>query len=153
MERVDDELLVERRGEDGLDTRPTTDLVRELFENAQVLFKEEIALAKVEARREAKKAAAAGASIGVGGAVLYAGVLVFAAFLVIGGAYLMPLWLSALIVAVLFLAIGGGMAAAGAKKLKSMDPKATDTAKTLKEDKEWAKSTMQSVRSHRRVHA
>jgi len=149
-----EEFDIERRSSgDGLEARPTTDLVKEFFDNARILVKEELALAKVEARREAKKAAAAGASVGAGGAILYVGAIMVAATLTILGDLFLPLWLSALIVTVLFLAVGAVMAAGGAKKLKNINPKRTDTARTLKEDKAWAKEAMQSVKSRRRVHA
>jgi Putative Actinobacterial Holin-X, holin superfamily III len=138
---------------DGVEARPTSDLVREMFQEGQHLLKEEIYLAKEEARYEAKQAGKAGAALGAGGAILYVGVMAFAGFLVAVGSTFLPLWLSALIVSVLFLAAGGIALKSGQKKIKEINPKNSRTVGTLKEDKEWARDTMQSVKSHRHAHA
>ncbi len=138
---------------DGIQSRPTPDLVKELIDQGQHLLKEEFYLAKEEARYEAKQAGKAGASLGAGGAILYVGVMAFAGFLIAVGSTFLPLWLSALIVSVLFLAVGGIALNAGQKKFKEIKPKHSRAVGTLKEDKEWAKDTMQSVKSHRHAHA
>lgn len=140
-------------GGDGFQSRPTPDLVKELIEQGQYLLKEEFYLAKEEARSEAKQAGKAGASLGAGGAILYVGVMAFAGFLIAVGNTFLPLWLSALIVSVLFLVVGGIVLKNGQNKFKHINPKHSRTVGTLKEDKEWAKDTMQSVKSHRHAHA
>ena len=138
---------------DGMETKPTPDLVKDLFEQGQHLLKEEFYLAKEEARHEARLAGKAGAALGAGGAILYVGAIAFAGFLVALGDLFLPLWLSALIVSVIFLVAGGIALKNGQTKFKEINPKNSRTAETLKEDKEWARDTMQSVKSHRHAHA
>ena len=138
-------------GRDDLHDRPTGELLKEFFSNGQLLLKEEIRLAKVEARAEAKKAAKAGAAMGAAGVLGHTALLLFAGFLVamLWGA--MALWVAALIVFALF---AGGAAVAffyGKKRLQHLEPERT--IKSLKEDKEWARDTMQSIRSHRHGNA
>lgn len=152
MERYDYEY---RRGERRVDgdvrSRSTPDLLKGFFEESSVLLKEEFRLAKIEATREAKKAAKAGASLAVGGVILYVALFAFAGFLIALGALVMPVWLSALIVTVLFAAVGGALVLAGKKKLETVEPDRALTS--IKEDKEWARDTMQSIRSQRHGNA
>lgn len=140
-----------RHEAEALRERPTGELLKEFFENGQLLLKEEIRLAKAEARVEAKKAARAGAAFGAGGLFLHTALLLFAGFCValLWGA--MELWAAALIVFVVFAAIGVGAVLYGKKRLQTLEP--DRTVRSLKEDKEWAKDTMQSIRSHRHANA
>ncbi len=152
MERYDYEYQHGNGRVDGdVRAHSTPDLLKELFQESSVLLKEEFRLAKIEATREAKKAAKAGASMGVGGVLLHTGWLAFAGFLIAVGATFMPVWLSALIVSILLLAGGAALAMAGKKKLEKVEP--DRTLSSLKEDKEWVKDTMQSIRSQRHGNA
>ena len=64
-----------------------------------------------------------------------------------------PLWLSALLVGVVFILAGALVAMGGLAKLKALNPKPEETAETLKEDREWASGLKRDVRSRRRAHA
>lgn len=141
---------VPRRG-DGLADRPTADLMKELFEDGQELLRQEVRLAKAEIREELKRAARAAGMIAGGGAVFYAALLAGAATLIAIGATVLPLWLSALIVTVLLGAAGGVAVVMGRRELQQLEPERT--VKSLKEDRQWAKETMQSIRSSRHAHA
>lgn len=136
---------------DGLEHRPTPDLLKEFFHEGQILLKEEIRLAKTEVREEAKKAGKAGAALGTGGVLLHTALLLFAGFLVAVGWAVMPLWLSALIVFALFAIAGAVALLYGKKKLEHLEPQRP--VQSLKEDKEWASDTMRSIRSHRHGNA
>jgi hypothetical protein len=136
---------------DELVERPLPELVRELVGESQLLLREEVRLARAEIRNEAKKAAKGGAELGAGGAVGYVALFCLAATLIVVGDLFLPLWLSALIVTALFGIVGFVLIQGGRKQLKSAQPaRAVDH---LKEDKEWAKETMRSVRSRRHGHA
>lgn len=137
--------------DEGIREAPTGELVKELFSNAQVLLREEVRLAKLEVRSEAKKAAKAGGLFAGGGVLLHTSLLLFAGFLVAALWGAMPLWASALIVFVLFAGAGAAAVFFGKKRLELVEPERT--VRSLKEDKEWAKDTMQSVRSHRHGNA
>ncbi|HYG67388.1 MAG TPA: phage holin family protein [Anaeromyxobacteraceae bacterium] len=134
-----------------LDDRPLPELLRELVGESQTLLREEVRLAKAEIRNEAKKAAKGGAELGAGGAVAYVALFCLAATLIVLGDLFLPLWLSAAIVTVLFAIVGFALIQGGRKQIQHTRPaRAVDH---LKEDKEWAKETMRSVRSSRHGHA
>ena len=60
----------------------------------------------------------------------------------------MPLWLAALIVTVLWAAIGAVLAARGRKELqKAAPPVPEQTVETVKEDIQWAKTQTGSART------
>jgi hypothetical protein len=134
-----------------VEDRALPDLLRELVTEGQTLLREEVRLAKAEVRREAKKAAKGGAQLGAGGAVGYVALFLLAATLVLIGATFMPAWLSALIVTVIYGAVGFALIQGGKKKLQQTDP--AKPVENLKEDRRWAKETMQSIRSSRHAHA
>jgi hypothetical protein len=133
-------------------SRPLKDLVSEFFEQGRRLVRAEVQLARAEVRGEVKKASAGLGLTAGGGVVLLLGAFTFVAFLVIALAYAMPLWLSALLVAVALLAGGAGIAWAGLQRLKKVHGP-TKTIQTLKEDGQWASRTMHSMKSQMHGHA
>lgn len=136
---------------DGLQSQSTGELLKEFFNEGQILLKEEIRLAKLEAKAEAKKTAKAGALAGAGGVLLHTALLVFAAFLVAVGWTFLPLWVSALIVFVLFAIVGGVALMLGKNRIEKVEP--DRPVRSFKEDREWASDTMRSIRSHRHANA
>lgn len=130
-----------------LEVRPTGELVKELFGELRVLVKEELRLAKTEARTEAKKAVTAVSAFGAAGVMFLVAVLAFAACLIAVGDSFLPLWLAALCVAALFALCGGVAIAAGKGRLKHLEP--ARPVRGLKEETKWAKDTMQGIRSRR----
>ena len=59
----------------------------------------------------------------------------------------MPLWLAALVVAVVYAAIAGALALFGRSRVKEATPPVPEqTVETLKEDVEWAKSQKPSAK-------
>ncbi|OJT18565.1 hypothetical protein BO221_41370 [Archangium sp. Cb G35] len=127
-------------------------LVGEFFDQGKRLIRAEIALARTELRQEVTKLKAGGVMVGVGGLLLFIGALAFAAFAIVLLDLVLPLWAAALIVTVLFLAIGAGVAMAGIKSLKQIHAP-NQTIQTLKEDSQWASRTFQSVKSQMHGHA
>ncbi|WP_052518063.1 phage holin family protein [Archangium violaceum] len=137
---------------DGMSGREFGSLVGEFFDQGKRLIRAEIALAKTELRQEATKVKAGSVMVGAGGLLLFIGALAFAAFAIILLGYALPLWAAALIVTVLFLGIGAGVAMAGIKSLKQVHAP-NQTIQTLKEDSQWASRTFQSVKSQMHGHA
>jgi hypothetical protein len=133
-------------------SRPIKELVTELLEQGRRLVRAEVQLARAEVKSEVKKASAGAGLIAGGGVVLLLGAFTFVAFLVIALAGVMPLWASALLVAVLLLAGGAGIAYAGLQAMKKVHGP-TKTIQTLKEDGQWASRTMHSMKSQRHGHA
>jgi len=121
------------------DGRSLGDLVGDIANDLTTLVKQEIELAKTEAKTEAAKA---GKGVGLlGGAGMAAHLALL--FLSLTLMFVLDSWmhtaLAALIVTVIWLAAAGVMAMVGRRELKSMNPKLETTQKTLKEDAAWAK--------------
>jgi uncharacterized membrane protein YqjE len=128
--------------------RPTTDLLRQLSDETTTLVKQEIELAKAELQEKGKQA---GTGAGMfGGAGLF-GVGAFAALtacIIAALELAMPLWLAALIVAVVYAAVAGVLAMTGKRKVKEAAPPVPEQARdSVKEDMEWAKTRAKSGRT------
>lgn len=126
------------------------ELVSELTQEVRMLFRQEMDLFSVEMRGKAVHAAKDAAAIGVGAVLLYSGLLVLLAAIVLGLATVMPAWGAALLVA--FVCIGTGIALVlkGQKDLAHMKVKPEQTAESVKEAAKWAK-TLKLTSSHRRT--
>lgn len=121
------------------DNRSLGELFTELTQETSTLVRQEVQLAKTEM---SQKASAVGKDIGflaAGGAVLYAGFLALIATVIIALSYALPWWLSALIVSIIVLAIGGFLVRRGLDNLKQTNLAPTATLDTLKEDATWTK--------------
>ena len=123
----------------------TGELLKRLSQQTSELVHKEVDLAKAELGEKAKTA---GVGAGLfGGATLF-GVTAFlalAACLVALLATGLDVWLSALIVTVVYAAIAGVLALMGKKKVQQATPPVPEqTIETLKEDVEWAKNQRQS---------
>ena len=122
------------------DDRSLGDLFGDLSRQLSTLIRKEIDLARTEMTGRARSAAQDVALIGAGGALAYAGLLVFlgAVVLLLVDAGLEP-WLAALLVAVVAIAIGGALVWRGREGLKRTSLTPERTIETLKDDAEWAK--------------
>nr|WP_255663113.1 phage holin family protein [Myxococcus sp. RHSTA-1-4] len=122
------------------------------MEQGRRLLRAEITLARAELRSEAKKASAGAGLLAGGGVVLLLGALTFVGFLVAALAMALPVWASALIVAVVLLAVGAAVAWVGLGRLKRLHGPQR-TIQTLKEDGQWASRTAHSMKSQMHGHA
>jgi uncharacterized membrane protein YqjE len=128
--------------------RPTPELLRRLSDETTTLVKQEVELAKAELQEKGKQA---GIGAGMfGGAGLF-GVGAFAALtacVIAALESLMPLWLAALIVAVVYAAVAAVLALRGKQKVKEAAPPLPEqTKESVKEDLEWAKTRAKSGRT------
>lgn len=94
----------------GKGERALSEIVSELWQNAEKLIRQEIALGRSEIETKLDRAKKEIAVIATGGAVLYAGVLTLVAALVLLLATVIALWLSALIIGAVVSGIGFAMA-------------------------------------------
>jgi uncharacterized membrane protein YqjE len=123
------------------------DLFRQLAQDSATLVRQEMALAKAELRENVKSVARDTAKIAVGAVLASVGALVMVAFLVLLlGDVIGKYWAGALIVGVLFVAIGGFLAMGAVKRLKADSLAPEQTLQTLKEDKQWLQSETRRVR-------
>lgn len=135
-------------GSHDLHQRPTGELLRDLSEQTTTLVKQEIELAKAELGEKGKKA---GAGAGMfGGAGLF-GTFAFAALTTTIVAALdaaMPLWLAALIVAVVYGAVAAVLGLRGKRQIDEAAPAVPEQAvDSVKEDVQWAKTRARSGRT------
>ena len=143
MARPTDRIQEERVTVDG--PQPTDrslgELFSELSRETSTLVRQEVDLAKTEF---AHKAGEVGKDIGflaAGALVAYAGLLTLVAMLVIALSQLgVTPWLSALIVGVVVLGVGGMLVRTGLSALRAEGMMPKQTIQTLQEDAQWAKS-------------
>jgi uncharacterized membrane protein YqjE len=127
--------------------RPVGELLKQLSQETSTLVRQELELAKAEMTEKGKQA---GLGVGMFGGAGVSAVLGLAALTAAAIAALdtaMPLWLAALIVAVIWLAVAGVLALTGKNKVQQATPPVPEqTQESVKEDVEWAKTQAESAR-------
>jgi len=122
------------------DEVPLGDLLRRFGQDASTLIKQEIALAKVELRESVKGYVRDVSRLGIALGAAWFGAMALVAFLVIGlGDLINNYWVSALIVAVVFLGIAAALAKGALAHMKRNSLAPEETVETIKEDQHWAK--------------
>lgn len=123
--------------------RSVGELVGSLSSDLSLLMRQEMALAKAEMSEKAAVTAKQGGKVAAGGLLAYMGGLALTAALIAGlHAIGVALWLSALIVGVIYAAVGFFILKSGLDGLKSSPPKPERTVQTLKDDVNWAKEQL-----------
>src|SRR5215211_1235830 len=121
-------------------------LLSGLIQDLQELVRGEFKLAKTELREDVSVAGRGLGSIAAGALVGVTGFI----FLMLGVTYLLnkelEMWLSAAIVGAVLAIIAAVLVSVGRKKLSASNFKPEQTIETLKEDREWAKQQMSSVK-------
>jgi hypothetical protein len=105
------------------DTRPFGEIVADLWENTQLLVRQELALGLAEVDQRVDTLKGDLMRVTIGGAVLYAGVLSLVAALALGLAKVMDGWLAALITGVVVAATGFALLWRGKERLAHGSPK------------------------------
>lgn len=124
------------------DDRSLGDLFAELSRETSMLVRKEVELATTEMSAKLKHAGTQSGIIAAGGALVHAGLLVLLAGIVILLAQIgVTPWLSALIVAIVVMAIGYAMANGAMSKLRHTSYKPTQTMETLQETTSWTTRT------------
>ena len=123
----------------GRDNRSLGELFAELAQETGKLVRQEVNLAKVEISQKASRAGRHVGVLAAGGAVAYAGLLAILAGVIILLNYVMPLWLSALLVGLVVAVVGYLLVRRALDALKREDFTPQQTMETLKEDKEWTR--------------
>ena len=127
------------QGEDMRD-RSIGELVKQLADQTSTLVRQEMELAKAEVAQKGRQAGKGAGLIGAAAVVglLAAGTLTAFLIMLLDGA--LAIWLSALIVGVVFGAIAAVLALQGRKRVQEAGPPVPEqTVETVKEDVEWAK--------------
>lgn len=121
-------------------------LVSGVVSDLQDLFRAEIKLAKTELKEDAQATGkAAGAMVG-GGVIGLLGFVFLLLAVMYALALVLPMWASALIVAVVLFVVAAGLVMWGKKELSAAKLGPQQTIATLKEDQQWARQQISSVR-------
>jgi len=133
--------------------KPATDrsvgeLFKQLTTDMGELVRQEIDLAKTEMRQVGTTLARDAAKIAVAAALGLGGVLALVAFLIAGLGSILDgrYWLSALIVGVVFLAIGAMLIRNALADVKRRGTMPTATIATVRDDAQWAKREAQEFK-------
>lgn len=117
-------------------------LFGELSEEARLLVRQEVELAKAEIKESTQHATGVGAGFGAAALVGYLALALLAVAAGLGLAEVMPAGLAFLIVG-LVLALAAGIAfMVGKKNLKALNPVPHKTIETIKEDLSWLRARM-----------
>jgi hypothetical protein len=120
------------------------ELLTDLGDEVSTLFRQEVALAKVEITRDVTQIGRASGMLAAGAFLGVVTVLLVAWTIAWGLAELVPVWVGFLITAVLFGAVAAGLIMVGRKRIREVDPKPATTIETLQEDKQWISDRMSS---------
>ena len=134
-------------GED-LRDRSLGELLKQLSEQTTRLVHQELELAKAEITQKGKQAGMGAGMFGGAGALGLAALGALTACFILALNAVMPAWLAALIVAVVYGIIAFVLVKQGQAKIKAAAPPVPEqTIETVKEDVEWAKTQMRSDRT------
>jgi len=135
-------------GQADLRERPIGELLKQLSEQTTRLVHQELELAKAELQQKGKQAGMGAGMFGGAGALGLAALGALTACFILALNAVMPAWLAALIVAVVYGIIAFVLVKQGQAKLKAAGPPVPEqTIETVKEDVEWAKTQMRSDRT------
>lgn len=121
-------------------------LLSGIIQDLQEMVRGEVALARTELREDAMGMGRGVATIAAGALVGVTGFI----FLMLGATYLLnkwvQMWIAAAIVGVVLAVIAAIFITKGRSTLRASNLKPEQTINSLKEDKEWAKQQMSSVK-------
>jgi MFS family permease len=127
--------------------RSLADLARELSNQTTELVHHEVELAKAELRVKGKRAGVGAGMFGGAGALGLYALGALTAAIIAGIAEVVPVWVSALIVAALYGAVAGILALRGKKKVQQATPPLPEqTVQSVKEDVRYTKQRAQEAR-------
>jgi len=111
-------------------------LLRRLTDELTTLLRQELALATAEVSRSMRVMLTGAASLAVGGAVLFTGLLAMLAAAVLGLATVLQPWLAALVIGAAVAIIGVVLVLAGMRSIDPSTLKPSRTAESLRRDRD-----------------
>jgi hypothetical protein len=115
-----------------------TTLVTGILNDAQELFRQQIALVRREVQEDFRKTKEAAIPLGIGlGLVAMGCLLLSITVALLLGETGLPLWACFAIVGAAVSVLGGGLFYAGKKQMESFNPLPDESAEALKENLEW----------------
>jgi hypothetical protein len=123
--------------------RSFVDLLSDLVDETGLLLRQEVALLTAELGEKFSRASQGGIVLAAGAMIAFSGWLVLLSAAVLGLAIVLPVWLAALIVAVLALLIGGICLLVGRARLAARSLVPGRTLRSLREDQAWLRERVQ----------
>ncbi len=117
----------------GAEERSVGALISGLLQDVRLLFTQEIDLAKRELTEKASSVAKNAVTIAIGAVLATGGLFVLMAALVLVLALFMPAWVAALVLALVFLGVGGLLVFLGIQKIRTMNVVPERTVRTVEE--------------------
>ncbi len=128
--------------------RSLGELLKQLSQETTQLVHQELELAKAELQQKGRQAGMGAGMFGGAGAIGLAALGALTACFILALNAIMPAWLAALIVAVVYAIIAFVLVKQGQARVKRATPPVPEqTIETVKEDVEWAKTQMRSDRT------
>lgn len=131
--------MADRYVEISEDRRTLGDIIQNIASNLQEIVRAEIRLARTELTERGRRMSKAAALFGGGLVLLGLAGLLLVVTIIAALALVMPVWAAALLVAVAFGAVGGGMAMVGRERIRQTNLRPDETIESVKEDVEWLK--------------
>jgi uncharacterized membrane protein YqjE len=125
--------------------RPIGGLVKDLAGQTSTLVRQEIQLAQAELTSKGKLAGRGVGMLAAAAIAILLALIALTAGLIAALDTGLPLWLSAVIVMLLWLVVGAVLAVRGRKELQQATPPVSQTVETVKEDIQWAKTQTRSA--------
>jgi uncharacterized membrane protein YqjE len=119
--------------------RSISEILQDVLRNLQSIVRSEVRLAKTEVGEELTKVKPAIVLLGIGAVCGLFGVLFLLLTTMYAIALALPLWASALVVAVVLIIITAITLKAGQKRMKRVQPLPDRTIASMKENAEWAR--------------
>ena len=139
--------MADHRTQEELHDRPIGELLKQLSQETTTLVRKELELAKAEMAQKGKRAGVGAGMFGGAGVAALLGLGALTATLIAALDAAMPLWLAALIVGLVWLAVAGVLGLQGKSKVQDASPPVpAQTQESVKEDVEWAKTQARSAR-------
>ncbi|MBV8423992.1 MAG: phage holin family protein [Candidatus Eremiobacteraeota bacterium] len=130
--------------ESELREKSMSELLARLSRETTLLVRQEIDLAKAELAQQGRVVGAGAAMFGAGTVLGLGAFGALTATFILALALIVPAWLAALIVTIVYGAIAGVLALQAKQRVQRVKPAESQTVETLKENVEWAKSRMTS---------
>jgi uncharacterized membrane protein YqjE len=139
--------MADDRTQEDLRDRPIGELLNQLSQETATLVRQELDLAKAEMAQKGKQAGLGAGMFGAAGVATLLGLGALTATVIAALDTGMSLWLAALIVTLIWLAVAGVLALSGKSKVQQATPPVPEqTQQSVKEDVEWAKTQAKSAR-------
>jgi len=127
------------------DERPIGDLVQDLSRQTSTLIRQEMRLAQAELSEKGRHASKGAGMFGGAGLVALYGVGALIAAAIIGLGTVIELWIAAVLIGILLLAVAGILALTGKKELdEAGPPKPEQTLDSVQQDVETVKARAKS---------